>query len=34
MIASLGIASEEMTRQLALLNRRRDASAAQGLDVI
>jgi FkbM family methyltransferase len=34
MIASLGFASEEMTRRLALLNRRRDASAAQGLDVI
>jgi FkbM family methyltransferase len=34
MIASLGFASEEMTRRLALLNRRREASAAQGLDVI
>lgn len=34
MIASLGFASEEMTRRLSLLNRRREASAAQGLDVI
>jgi hypothetical protein len=34
MIASLGFASEEMTRRLALLNRRREASAAHGLDVI
>jgi hypothetical protein len=34
MIDSLGFASEEMTRRLALLNRRREASAAQGLDVI
>jgi FkbM family methyltransferase len=34
MIASLGFASEEMTRRLALLNRRREASAAQGLNVI
>jgi len=34
MIASLGFASEEMTRRLELLNRRREASAAQGLDVI
>ena len=34
MIASLGLASEEMTRRLALLNRRREASAAHGLDVI
>jgi hypothetical protein len=34
MIASLGFASEEMTRRLGLLNRRREASAAQGLNVI
>ncbi len=34
MIASLGFASEEMTRRIALLNRRREASAAHGLDVI
>jgi hypothetical protein len=34
MIASLGFASEEMTRRLALLNRRREASAAKGFDII
>jgi hypothetical protein len=34
MIASLGFASDEMTRRLGLLNRRREASAAQGLNVI